>query len=66
MSIFSDDDRPAPKPLHQLGQDLSMLSLSEIDQRIEALNAEIERLKDMRTKKDASRSAADSFFRKLG
>lgn len=65
MSIFSEDDRPAPKPVHQIGQDLSMLSLAEIDQRIEALKAEIERLNEMRAKKDASRSAADAFFRKL-
>lgn len=65
MSIFSDDDRPAPKPGHQIGQDLSMLSLAEIDQRVEALKAEIERLMEMREKKDASRSAADAFFRKL-
>ena len=41
MSIFSEDDRPAPKAVHQIGQDLSMLSLAEIDQRIEALKAEI-------------------------
>jgi uncharacterized small protein (DUF1192 family) len=65
MSIFSEDDRPAPKPIHQIGQDLSMLSLAEIDERIAALRAEIERLSEMRARKDASRSAADAFFRKL-
>lgn len=65
MSIFSEDDRPAPKLVHQIGQDLSMLSLAEIDERIEALRAEIERLSEMRARKDASRSAADAFFRKL-
>lgn len=64
MSLFSEDDRPAPAPVHQLGQDLSMLSLAEIDLRIEALKAEIERLSEMRAKKDQSRSAADAFFRK--
>lgn len=66
MSIFSDDDRPAKKPVHEIGQDLSMLSLAEIDQRIAALRAEIERLSEIRAKKDASRSAADAVFRKLG
>lgn len=66
MSIFTDDDRPAKRTVHEIGQDLSMLSLTEIDQRIEALKAEIERLSEIRTKKDASRSAADAFFRKLG
>lgn len=64
MSIFPEDDRPRPKSIHEIGQDLSMLSLAEIDQRIEALQAEIARLAEARAKKDASRSAADAFFRK--
>jgi uncharacterized small protein (DUF1192 family) len=66
MSIFPEDDRPKPKSVHEIGQDLSMLSLAEIDHRVEALRAEIERLAEARAKKDASRSAADAFFRKPG
>lgn len=65
MSIFPEDDRPKPKNLHEIGQDLSMLSLAEIDERIAMLKAEIERLAEARARKDASRSAADAFFRKL-
>lgn len=65
MSIFPEDDRPKPKSLHEIGQDLSMLSLAEIDERIAMLKAEIERLVEARARKDASRSAADAFFRKL-
>jgi len=64
MSIFPEDDRPKPKSVHEIGQDLSMLSLDEIDLRVAALEAEIERLAEARAKKDASRSAADAFFRK--
>ncbi|MBX9908840.1 MAG: DUF1192 domain-containing protein [Beijerinckiaceae bacterium] len=64
MSIFPEDDRPKPRPVHEIGQDLSMLSLGEIDERVAALQAEIERLMAARAKKDASRSAADAFFRK--
>jgi uncharacterized small protein (DUF1192 family) len=64
MSLFSDDDRPKPKPVHEIGQDLSMLSLAEIDLRVAALQAEIERLAEARVKKAASRNAADAFFRK--
>jgi uncharacterized small protein (DUF1192 family) len=64
MSIFSDDDRPKPKVIHEIGQDLSTLSLAELDERIEALKAEIARLTEARAKKDASRSAADAFFRR--
>ena len=64
MSIFPEDDRPKPKSVHEVGQDLSMLSLAEIDERITALKTEIERLIETRARKDASRSAADAFFRK--
>ena len=64
MSLFSDDDRPKPKPVHEIGQDLSMLSLAEIDLRVAALNEEIARLAQARAKKAASRSEADAFFRK--
>ncbi|MGX5736548.1 DUF1192 domain-containing protein [Bosea thiooxidans] len=64
MSLFPDDDRPKLKSVHEIGQDLSMLSLNEIDDRIAALRAEIERLIEVRARKDASRSAADAFFRK--
>lgn len=64
MSIFPEDDRPKPKSVHEIGQDLSMLSLAEIDERIAVLKAEIERLIETRARKDASRSAADAFFRK--
>ena len=64
MSIFPDDDRPKPTSVHEIGQDLSTLSLGEIDERVAALKAEIERLMAARAKKDASRSAADAFFRK--
>lgn len=64
MSIFPEDDRPKPKSVHEVGQDLSMLSLAEIDERIAALKDEIDRLIETRARKDASRSAADAFFRK--
>lgn len=64
MSIFPEEDRPRSKSVHEIGQDLSTLSLGEIDERVAALKAEIERLMAARAKKDASRSAADAFFRK--
>ena len=66
MSIFPEDDRPRPKPVHEIGQDLAPLSLAEIDQRIALLQTEIERLKEARKGKDASRAAADAFFRRSG
>lgn len=65
MSLIPDDDRPKPRSVHEIGQDLSLLSLAEIDLRVAALKAEIERLAQARSKKAASRSAADAFFRKI-
>ncbi len=44
MSIFPEDDRPKPRSVHEIGQDLSTLSLGDIDERVAALKAEIERL----------------------
>ena len=63
MAIFDDEPKKKARP-HEIGQDLSTLSLTEIDERIAALKAEIERLTETRSRKDASRSAADAFFRK--
>lgn len=64
MSLFPEDDRPKPKRVHEIGQDLSTLSLGELEERIAALKAEIERLMEARASKSASRAAADAFFRR--
>ena len=60
---FLDDDRPRKPAEHELGADLSMLSVGDLDLRIELLKAEIERLEADRERKDAGRRAADSLFR---
>jgi len=60
----SDDDRPRKTHAHEIGQDLSPLSIEEIDRRIAALHAEIERLQAARTGKQASKAAADLFFKR--
>jgi uncharacterized small protein (DUF1192 family) len=58
------DDKPLLRPTgHELGQDLSMLSLDEIDERIELLQQEIERLQEAKSRKEDSRAAASAFFR---
>jgi uncharacterized small protein (DUF1192 family) len=63
MSFF-DDDRPVKKPVHEIGQDLSLLSVADLDARISILREEISRLESDRQKKQAGRSAADELFRK--
>ncbi|WP_438273983.1 DUF1192 domain-containing protein [Nitrobacter sp.] len=58
-----DDDKPRKKVAHEIGQDLSLLSVDELGQRIALLTAEIERLRAAETKKRASKDAADRFFK---
>ncbi|HEY2246798.1 MAG TPA: DUF1192 family protein, partial [Bradyrhizobium sp.] len=43
---MDDDDRPRKKITHEIGQDLSLLSLEELNERIALLNAEAERLRE--------------------
>jgi uncharacterized small protein (DUF1192 family) len=58
-----DDDKPRKKITHEIGQDLYLLSVEELTERIALLNSEIERLKDAITKKRATKDAASSFFK---
>jgi len=64
MAAVDDDDRPKKKVTHEIGQDLSLLSVSELQQRITLMRAEIGRLEADIAKKQSSRSAADMFFKK--
>jgi uncharacterized small protein (DUF1192 family) len=58
-----DDDRPPRKVSHEIGQDVSLLSVDELSERIVLLQAEIERLNQATAKKRASKDAANSFFK---
>ncbi|MDE2064775.1 MAG: DUF1192 domain-containing protein [Bradyrhizobium sp.] len=58
-----DDDRPRKKISHEIGQDLSLLSVEELTERITLLKSEIDRLQEAATKKRASKEAANSFFK---
>ena len=59
-----DDDRPKKKITHEIGQDLYLLSVKELEERIALLNEEIDRLKMAIKGKQSSRNVADSFFKK--
>jgi uncharacterized small protein (DUF1192 family) len=62
MAIFDDEPRKVPVG-HQIGQDLSSLSLHELDERIAALQDEIRRLEEAKARKAASMTAASTFFK---
>ncbi len=58
-----DDDRPRKKITHEIGQDLSLLSVEELGERIALLTSEIERLQQAAARKRASKDAANAFFK---
>jgi len=63
-----DDDpfgvAPPKKPTtHEIGQPLDTLSVDELDERVALLKAEIIRLEEARVAKQASKLAADAFFK---
>jgi uncharacterized small protein (DUF1192 family) len=64
MPALDDDERPKKKIAHEIGQDLALLSVDEITERVALLRAEIERLEEALRSKRASRSAADQFFKR--
>ena len=64
MAAPEEDDRPKKKLAHEIGQDLALLSVEELAERIALLRDEIARLEAARAKKQASRSAADQFFKR--
>jgi uncharacterized small protein (DUF1192 family) len=59
------DEEPVrpKKKAHELGEDLALLSVEELKERVLALKAEIERLEAAVRSKQATRTAADTFFR---
>lgn len=64
MPASEDDDRPKKKIVHEIGQELALLSIRELEDRILLLNEEIGRLQAAIASKQGSRSVADQFFKK--
>ena len=64
MATIDDDDKPKKKIAHEIGQELTLLSVAELTARVQLLHEEIARLEaDIKTKQ-SSRSAADQFFKR--
>jgi uncharacterized small protein (DUF1192 family) len=64
MPAMDEDDRPKKKITHEIGQDLALLSVKELQERIALMKEEIARLDADITRKQASRNVADQFFKK--
>ena len=62
MALF-DDDPVKPKRAHEIGQDLSLLSVDELGERIGQLRAEIGRIEQELASKGATKLAAEALFR---
>lgn len=63
MALF-DDEPKKRKTVHEIGQDLSLLSVAELTERIAALRAEIVRLEAEVVAKSATKSAAEALFKR--
>ncbi len=62
MSLF-DDDQPQKPVTHQIGGDLSLLSVDELTSRIDLMKTEIDRLEEEKKRKSEGRLAAENLFR---
>jgi uncharacterized small protein (DUF1192 family) len=64
MAAIDDEDRPKKKLVHEIGQDLALLSVAELNDRIALLREEIARLEASAASKRASLDVAAQFFKK--
>jgi uncharacterized small protein (DUF1192 family) len=64
MPAIDEDDKPKKKIAHEIGQDLTLLSVDELAARVQLMRDEINRLEADMAKKRVSRSAADQFFKR--
>lgn len=63
MALF-DEEPKKKRAIHEIGQDLALLSVGELNERIAALRAEIVRLEAEVVAKSATKSAAEALFKR--
>lgn len=63
MALFDEEPRKKAAT-HEIGQDLSLLSVGELDERIAVLRAEIARLEADRAAKGSTKAAAEALFKR--
>jgi uncharacterized small protein (DUF1192 family) len=63
---IEDDDKPRKKITHEIGQDLSLLSVEELTERIALMNSEIERLQAGRHQEARVEGCGEQLFQDVG
>jgi uncharacterized small protein (DUF1192 family) len=64
MAAIDPDDLPKKRITHEMGQDLSLLSVGELADRVALLANEVARLEAEMARKRTSQKTADAFFKK--
>jgi uncharacterized small protein (DUF1192 family) len=64
MPLIDEDDKPKKKVAHEIGQDLALLSVAELEARIMLMRDEIARLEADIARKRSTKAAADQFFKR--
>lgn len=63
MAMF-DEPVKKPAPVHEIGQDLSLLSVDELTRRVGILKDEVVRLEAELAAKGSSKAAAEALFKR--
>lgn len=63
MALFDDEPRKIAR-VHEIGQDLALLSVGDLRERISQLQAEIARLEIELASKGETKAAAEALFRR--
>jgi uncharacterized small protein (DUF1192 family) len=61
--MWSDDEKPKPRPAHVIGADLSKLSVSELTELADELRREAGRVEKAAEEKQKSRQDANAVFK---
>ncbi len=64
MGILEEEPPRKMRP-HEIGQDLSLLSVADLEERIGLLKAEIERIEAELKAKGSTKQAAEALFRRI-
>lgn len=64
MPLVDEEPSKKKKPGYEIGEDLALLSIAELEERIIILDLEIARIEEAIRSKQASAEIAQSFFKR--